>query len=251
MTFTYLKPLVEDLRLFMAQTQTSAEAPPKCPRDPPADLPKPGEVKVYDFRSEEVKRLAQAAKNTIKQESGKPVKIIQWNIERGGVVYGAMQGNAVHAVSTDSHAFLLARSVSGYKLPQIIEELKSIDADVLALQEVRDEPYVCNVLGPAPYMSALLGPMDAQMQMHQHATEHQLLHVGPFSVICKSVAPRQQATKSTPGHWTTCLHALSPNCMLLAACCDMLRCMCRSTSTVRGLTGRTLGSLLQRRWGCR
>ncbi len=43
------------------------------------------------------------------RDKSKPVKLLQWNIERG------------------------------YKLPQIIEELKALDADVLALQEVSQQ----------------------------------------------------------------------------------------------------------------
>lgn len=63
-------------------------------------LPLPGEFIVHDYRSEEAKSkyLADANKSDI--------RVLQWNIERG------------------------------YMLPQIIEELKRHDADIICLQEI-------------------------------------------------------------------------------------------------------------------
>ncbi len=64
-------------------------------------LPLPGEFIVHDYRSEEAKqRYLEDAK------SKSDVRVIQWNIERG------------------------------YMLPQIIEELKRHDADIICLQEI-------------------------------------------------------------------------------------------------------------------
>eukprot|EP00798_Chlamydomonas_sp_ICE-L_P003282 gene3282-13309_t len=62
-------------------------------------LPKPGKLLSYDFRSE-------AAKQAASKKGDAPIKCLQWNIERG------------------------------YKLDAVIEELKKLDADVLALQEI-------------------------------------------------------------------------------------------------------------------
>jgi len=59
-------------------------------------LPRPGEILVHDFRPAK----AAAAR------SGKPIRVFQWNIERG------------------------------YKLASIIDTLRSADADIIALQEV-------------------------------------------------------------------------------------------------------------------
>ncbi|KAF5827759.1 hypothetical protein DUNSADRAFT_18793, partial [Dunaliella salina] len=72
----------------------------ECPRRPSQPLPKPGELVLRDFRSGETKEAA-------KQRNPKqPIKLVQWNIERG------------------------------YKLKDVIEELKAIDGDVLSLQEI-------------------------------------------------------------------------------------------------------------------
>ena len=64
----------------------------------PSSLPKPGELLCLDFRSDETKAKVKARQST------QPISLLQWNIERG------------------------------YKLEGIIEELKLLDADVLALQ---------------------------------------------------------------------------------------------------------------------
>jgi len=59
---------------------------------------------LHDYRSAATKKAA-------KQRSPKqPLKLVQWNIERG------------------------------YKLKEVIEELRAIDGDVLSLQEVRQAP---------------------------------------------------------------------------------------------------------------
>lgn len=71
-----------------------------APRQTNPDLPKPGEFKVYDFRSDKTKAEAKA------RSAEKTIKLLQWNIERG------------------------------YKLDAIIEELQTLDADVLAIQEI-------------------------------------------------------------------------------------------------------------------
>lgn len=64
-------------------------------------LPLPGEFIVHDYRSEDArKRYLEEAK------SKSDVRVIQWNIERG------------------------------YMLPQIIEELKTHNADIICLQEI-------------------------------------------------------------------------------------------------------------------
>lgn len=56
---------------------------------------------LLDFRSTATKKAAK------QRDPKKPIRLVQWNIERG------------------------------YKLKEVIEELKSIDGDVLSLQEVR------------------------------------------------------------------------------------------------------------------
>jgi len=61
----------------------------------------PGEFIVHDYRSEEVRQ-----RYTEDAKTKSDVRVIQWNIERG------------------------------YKLPQIIEELKNNDADIICLQEI-------------------------------------------------------------------------------------------------------------------
>lgn len=66
------------------------------PRQCPYQLPGPASIVTYDFRP----RDRQAPDST------RPIKLLQWNIERG------------------------------YKLDAVIEELKALDADVLALQEI-------------------------------------------------------------------------------------------------------------------
>jgi hypothetical protein len=93
-----LTPCVDQCKLC-----TDAQAPRPTPRD----LPKPGTILVKDFRSDATKAEAKA------RPKDQPVKLLQWNIERG------------------------------YKLPQIIEELKALDADVLALQEVSGTRHGC------------------------------------------------------------------------------------------------------------
>lgn len=60
-----------------APAAPAVPAEAKCPREPPSDLPKPGEIKVYDFRTPETKAQAAA------QDKSKPIKLLQWNIERG------------------------------------------------------------------------------------------------------------------------------------------------------------------------
>ncbi len=69
-----------------------------APRMDASSLPKPGELLCLDFRSDETKAQAKARPAT------QPITLLQWNIERG------------------------------YKLEGIIEELKRLDTDVLALQ---------------------------------------------------------------------------------------------------------------------
>ncbi|KAK9909184.1 hypothetical protein WJX75_008403 [Coccomyxa subellipsoidea] len=61
-------------------------------------LPKPGDIWTKDFRS------ADAAVRNLPED--RPIRLVQWNIERG------------------------------YELKKIIEELKQLDADVIALQEI-------------------------------------------------------------------------------------------------------------------
>jgi len=55
---------------------------------------------VLDFRSTATKKAAK------QRHPKKPIRLVQWNIERG------------------------------YKLKEVIEELKSIDGDIISLQEV-------------------------------------------------------------------------------------------------------------------
>ncbi|KAK9843329.1 hypothetical protein WJX74_010444 [Apatococcus lobatus] len=61
-----------------------------------SDLPGPGQLLFHDCRPQQ--RLA--------TDIARPVRLLQWNIERG------------------------------YQLPKILAELREIDADVIALQEV-------------------------------------------------------------------------------------------------------------------
>ena len=85
---------------------TNHEEPCKKDASPPRqqrqlhshETPAPGRVLTRDYRSDATKRSAKS--NT------SPVKVLTWNIERG------------------------------YKLEGIIEELKRLDADIIALQEV-------------------------------------------------------------------------------------------------------------------
>ena len=63
----------------------------------PSPLPEPGEVLIHDFRPQGT-RFAQDPSRTL--------RVFQWNIERG------------------------------YELPQIIDQLKAVDPDIIALQEV-------------------------------------------------------------------------------------------------------------------
>jgi hypothetical protein len=69
-------------------------------REPPPDLPRPGAFVIHDFRSPELRKRVAA------RPASQPVRLVQWNIERG------------------------------YKLAEVIKELQELDADVLALQEV-------------------------------------------------------------------------------------------------------------------
>jgi hypothetical protein len=64
-------------------------------------LPLPGEFIVHDYRSEAARQ-----KYLEDAKSKSEVRVVQWNIERG------------------------------YMLPQIIEELKKNDADIICLQEI-------------------------------------------------------------------------------------------------------------------
>lgn len=59
-------------------------------------LPAPGEIVLHDFRDRVKPR----------NETGRELKVVQWNIERG------------------------------YKLDGIIQELKKLDADIIGLQEI-------------------------------------------------------------------------------------------------------------------
>lgn len=59
-------------------------------------LPAPGEIVLHDFRD----------KVKTQKETGRELKVVQWNIERG------------------------------YKLAGIIQELKKLDADIIGLQEI-------------------------------------------------------------------------------------------------------------------
>ncbi|GIL87753.1 hypothetical protein Vretimale_13082 [Volvox reticuliferus] len=68
------------------------------PRNPPYPLPRPAEVLLFDFRP------APAQRPSI--QADRPIKLVQWNIERG------------------------------YKLDAVIQVLRELDADVLALQEI-------------------------------------------------------------------------------------------------------------------
>ncbi|KAG2427188.1 hypothetical protein HXX76_010907 [Chlamydomonas incerta] len=79
----------------MASPESSAPGPPRVS---PTPLPKPAEVVQYDFRPPASERPAHPA--------DKPIKLVQWNIERG------------------------------YKLAAVIEELRRLDGDVVALQEI-------------------------------------------------------------------------------------------------------------------
>ena len=64
-------------------------------------LPKPGEILHIDFRADGAGDAASAALS-----SGRPLRVVQWNIERG------------------------------YKLDAIVRTLAAVDADVLILQEI-------------------------------------------------------------------------------------------------------------------
>jgi hypothetical protein len=64
---------------------------------PLSELPKPGEILCYDYRSKG---------SNPELSPSKKLKMLQWNIERG------------------------------YELPSIIEILRHVDADILALQEL-------------------------------------------------------------------------------------------------------------------
>lgn len=69
-------------------------------REPPYPLPRPGEIVSYDFRP------PAGSRGTESYGADRPIRLLQWNIERG------------------------------YKLADIINTLREVDADVLALQEI-------------------------------------------------------------------------------------------------------------------
>ncbi|KAG1678403.1 hypothetical protein FOA52_015170 [Chlamydomonas sp. UWO 241] len=71
-----------------------------CPRTPAKPLPKPGEVMHADCRPKGSRSKAPSG------QAAPPIKVLTWNIERG------------------------------YKLDAVIEEMRAIDADVIALQEI-------------------------------------------------------------------------------------------------------------------
>lgn len=73
------------------------------PRETPL-LPQPGEVVHIDFRHSS----AAAGPDAHTGSSGRPLRLVQWNIERG------------------------------YQLSLIIQQLRDLDADVISLQEVRE-----------------------------------------------------------------------------------------------------------------
>lgn len=64
-------------------------------------MPKPGDLVLQDYRDQE-----KAAKAWVATARGRPVRIVQWNIERG------------------------------YKFDEIVQTLKIVDADILLLQEI-------------------------------------------------------------------------------------------------------------------
>jgi hypothetical protein len=70
------------------------------------DLTPPGEIFQADFRPPTIVNAAAATAAVATASSAETIKLLQWNIERG------------------------------YKLQGIIEELKTINADVISLQEV-------------------------------------------------------------------------------------------------------------------
>eukprot|EP00955_Chlamydomonas_euryale_P091385 364616-Chlamydomonas_euryale.AAC.3 len=83
-------------------------APYNGPREPPSPLPKPGEVVRHDMRSKEQRSAARKGRSTPSKqgdaERGQTLRVATWNIERG------------------------------YKLDAVIEEMRAIDADVIAVQ---------------------------------------------------------------------------------------------------------------------
>mmetsp|Transcript_8371 Transcript_8371/g.25104 ORF Transcript_8371/g.25104 Transcript_8371/m.25104 type:complete len:379 (+) Transcript_8371:2625-3761(+) len=70
------------------------------------DLPKPGELLRLDFRSKKTGSESAPSSEDNHTDAVQSIKLLQWNIERG------------------------------YKLEAVIQVLKAIDADVIALQEV-------------------------------------------------------------------------------------------------------------------
>lgn len=131
-------------------------AQPCCPRCPPEPLPKPGELVLLDFRSPEAKAAAAA------RDPQLPVRLLEWNIERG------------------------------YKLAEVIEELRRLDADVLALQEVRAAA-VCALLPcagmPTRCTSCCLGGV---IQGHAHPRPRPAAAHKRAACACASRAARGQ-----------------------------------------------------------
>ena len=66
-----------------------------------SSLPKPGDLLLQDYRDND-----KASQAWIATARGRPVRVVQWNIERG------------------------------YKFDEIVQTLKILDADVLLLQEI-------------------------------------------------------------------------------------------------------------------
>jgi len=64
-----------------------------------SELPKPGQVVHVDFRQQELRFLS--------SETQRPLRLVQWNIERG------------------------------YQLQLVIQHLQALDADIISLQEVQ------------------------------------------------------------------------------------------------------------------
>ena len=83
----------------------------------PTNLPKPGEIVRFDCRPAYNGDKPSAAESSA---TNSPVKLVQWNVERG------------------------------YQLPRIIQELKELEADVIALQ------VCCSV--PAPIITKMHWP---------------------------------------------------------------------------------------------
>jgi hypothetical protein len=77
----------------------------------PSQLPRPGQVVHLDFRRPDAVADKQQPPTTDPPQtisiSSRPLCLVQWNIERG------------------------------YELPLVIQQLQQLDADIVALQEVR------------------------------------------------------------------------------------------------------------------